>query len=193
MGESILANELLPQTKGHAMGFLAVAIGFGLAFGVSIAWMGGISAHLNPAMLFFLAILGKLQDGWVEFVVLSCMTGTAALTFGAEMFNLRCEFDSSVNSDGAYTQALFVSLFITLLILGLGGTTGLAVNPARDAGPRLAHSLLPIPGKGSSEWHYGWVPILAPLVGAALGAGVFRGMELLFETGTVVDTEDDVV
>ena len=69
IGEAILANELLPSTKGHAMGLLGVAIGFGFAFGVNIAWLGFISAHLNPAMFFFLAILGKLEDGWAEFAV----------------------------------------------------------------------------------------------------------------------------
>ncbi|KAL3904258.1 MAG: hypothetical protein SGARI_005000, partial [Bacillariaceae sp.] len=65
-GESIIANELLPSTKGHGMGFLAVAFGFGLAFGVNIAWFGFISAHLNPAMFLFLAILEKVS--WTEFV-----------------------------------------------------------------------------------------------------------------------------
>ena len=54
--------------------------------------------------------------------------------------------------------------------LSLGATTGYAINPARDFGPRLAHFLLPIPGKGSSDWGYAWVPIVGPLVGGAAGA-----------------------
>jgi glycerol uptake facilitator protein len=54
--------------------------------------------------------------------------------------------------------------------LSLGATTGYAINPARDLGPRFAHSLLPIAGKGSSDWSYSWVPILGPLCGAALAA-----------------------
>ena len=58
--------------------------------------------------------------------------------------------------------------------LSLGGTTGYAINPARDFGPRMAHSLLPIAGKGSSGWKYAWVPILGPMVGAALAAGTIR-------------------
>ena len=53
--------------------------------------------------------------------------------------------------------------------LSLGGPTGYAINPARDLGPRIAHALLPIKGKGSSDWSYAWVPILAPLAGAVLG------------------------
>jgi len=58
--------------------------------------------------------------------------------------------------------------------LSLGGTTGYAINPARDLGPRMAHSLLPIAGKGSSGWKYAWVPIMGPMVGAALAAGAIR-------------------
>ena len=54
--------------------------------------------------------------------------------------------------------------------LSLGGSTGYAINPARDLGPRLAHSLLPVAGKGSSEWDYAWVPILGPMAGAAVAA-----------------------
>ena len=62
--------------------------------------------------------------------------------------------------------------------LSLGGTTGYAINPARDLGPRLAHSLLPIAGKGSSGWHYAWIPILGPILGAALAAALIRGLNL---------------
>jgi glycerol uptake facilitator protein len=54
--------------------------------------------------------------------------------------------------------------------LSLGGTTGYAINPARDFAPRLAHAILPIPGKGSSDWGYAWVPVVGPFLGAAAGA-----------------------
>jgi len=56
--------------------------------------------------------------------------------------------------------------------LSLGGPTGYAINPARDLGPRIAHQLLPIAGKGDSDWGYGWIPVVAPIVGAVI-AGVF--------------------
>jgi glycerol uptake facilitator protein len=59
--------------------------------------------------------------------------------------------------------------------MGLGGTTGFAINPARDLGPRIAHAILPIPGKGDSDWGYGMVPVIGGLVGGAL-AGVFVKM-----------------
>ena len=58
--------------------------------------------------------------------------------------------------------------------LSLGGPTGYAINPARDLGPRIAHQLLPIPGKGGSDWAYGWIPVVAPLVGGVLGALVWN-------------------
>ncbi|WP_421742375.1 MIP/aquaporin family protein [Cellulomonas sp.] len=64
-------------------------------------------------------------------------------------------------------------LAVALLVVGigasLGGPTGYAINPARDLGPRIAHMLLPIKGKGSSDWAYSWVPVLGPLVGGAIG------------------------
>lgn len=69
---------------------------------------------------------------------------------------------------------LAVALAIIAIGLSFGGPTGYAINPARDLGPRIAHWLLPIPGKGPSDWAYAWVPFCAPLVGAALGAGVAR-------------------
>ena len=65
-----------------------------------------------------------------------------------------------------------VSLLIVAIGLSLGGTTGYAINPARDLGPRIVHALLPVPGKRDADWSYAWVPIVGPLVGAALAAVV---------------------
>jgi glycerol uptake facilitator protein len=62
--------------------------------------------------------------------------------------------------------------------LSLGGTTGYAINPARDLGPRLAHALLPIAGKGSSGWRYAWVPVIGPVLGAMLAVAVIRGLKI---------------
>ena len=64
-----------------------------------------------------------------------------------------------------------VALLVFAIGLSLGGTTGYAINPARDLGPRIAHAFLPIPGKRDSDWSYAWVPVLGPLLGAALAAG----------------------
>ncbi len=70
-------------------------------------------------------------------------------------------------------DALPVALVVFGIGLSLGGTTGYAINPARDLGPRIMHALLPIPRKGSSDWGYAWIPVLGPLVGGALAGGVF--------------------
>jgi glycerol uptake facilitator protein len=66
--------------------------------------------------------------------------------------------------------ALPVALLVWAIGLSLGGTTGYAINPARDIGPRIVHALLPIKEKGSSNWKYAWVPILGPFIGAAFAA-----------------------
>jgi glycerol uptake facilitator protein len=58
--------------------------------------------------------------------------------------------------------------------LSLGGTTGYAINPARDLGPRIAHAVLPIPGKGGSNWGYAPIPVIGPLIGAALAGALIR-------------------
>ena len=65
-----------------------------------------------------------------------------------------------------------VGILVWSIGLSLGGTTGYAINPARDLGPRLAHAVLPIAGKGGSDWGYAWVPVAGPVIGAAL-AGLF--------------------
>lgn len=70
----------------------------------------------------------------------------------------------------AVASALVVGGLIWLLGLSLGGPTGYAINPARDLGPRIAHAILPIPGKGDSDWTYSWIPVFGPIVGAILGA-----------------------
>ncbi|MFT5517171.1 MAG: glycerol uptake facilitator protein [Rhodothermales bacterium] len=70
-------------------------------------------------------------------------------------------------------DALPVGLLVLVIGLGLGGTTGYAINPARDLGPRIMHALLPIHGKGDSDWGYAWIPVVGPMMGGALAAGVF--------------------
>jgi len=71
-------------------------------------------------------------------------------------------------------KPMVVGALIISIGLSLGGTTGFAINPARDLGPRLAHFLLPIPGKGSSDWTYSWIPVAGPLLGCILGALLFN-------------------
>jgi glycerol uptake facilitator protein len=72
---------------------------------------------------------------------------------------------------------LFVGFLIWAIGLSLGGTTGYAINPARDLAPRIAHAVLPIPDKGNSDWGYAWIPISAPIIGGIIAA-VFYSMFL---------------
>lgn len=69
---------------------------------------------------------------------------------------------------------LLVGVIVAAIGLSLGGPTGYAINPARDLGPRIAHALLPIAGKGSSDWGYAWIPIVGPTIGGVLGALVYH-------------------
>ncbi len=73
--------------------------------------------------------------------------------------------------------ALPVALLVVGIGMSLGGATGYAINPARDLGPRIAHFILPIKGKGSSGWHYAWVPILGPSLGAVLAAALHIALQ----------------
>lgn len=79
-------------------------------------------------------------------------------------------------TQGDFTEGLnplVVGLLIVAIGLSLGGTTGYAINPARDLGPRIAHQILPIANKGSSDWAYSWIPIVGPFIGGALGALIY--------------------
>jgi glycerol uptake facilitator protein len=69
--------------------------------------------------------------------------------------------------------AIPVAFIVWAIGLSLGGTTGYAINPARDLGPRIVHSILPISGKSKTDWKYAWVPIVGPIVGAAVAAGLY--------------------
>jgi glycerol uptake facilitator protein len=69
---------------------------------------------------------------------------------------------------------LLTALLVVGIGLSLGGPTGYAINPFRDLGPRIVHSLLPLPNKGGSDWTYAWIPVLGPLAGAALAGGLYK-------------------
>lgn len=95
--------------------------------------------------------------------LISEIVGTFVLIFGALLIV------APNNSLGAL-DALPVALLVFGIGLSLGGTTGYAINPARDLGPRIMHALLPIKGKGSSDWQYSWIPIAGPVIGSLLAA-----------------------
>lgn len=111
------------------------------------------------------------------------LIGTATLVFGVLAFGRVMAGAATDQAAWAATVNLWfgpvlVGLIVFALGLSLGGPTGYAINPARDLGPRIAHALLPIPGKGTSDWEYAWVPVVAPLVGGVVGAQLFKFLNL---------------
>ncbi len=223
LGSGVVANMLLPKTKGNGGGIMEISTAWALAVFVGVVVAGPYSgAHLNPAVTVGLALSGQfewaLAPGYIVAQVLGAMIGVGiawliykdhydasddpglkAAPFGTSpaIRNFKLNFLTEVvgtfvlilvilYNDGVEIGdsnktpigmgslgAIPVAFLVWVIGLGLGGTTGYAINPARDFGPRLMHQILPIKGKGSSDWGYSWVPILGPIVGAALAAGLF--------------------
>jgi glycerol uptake facilitator protein len=111
--------------------------------------------------------------------VITEVIGTVVLLFGilaiaanAQTLTRPNEVDLSVVFSRGL-QPLLVGILVLGIGLSLGGPTGYAINPARDLGPRLAHAILPIPGKRDSDWGYAWIPVVAPIIGGILGAALY--------------------
>ena len=222
LGDGVVANVLLNDTKGNNGGWMVITTAWGLAVFVGVTVAGPYSgAHLNPAVTIGLAIAGKFA--WA-----SVLPYIAAQLIGAGMgaflvwvmykdhFNrnndpgamLACfctgpairNYTSNITSEiiGAFVLvftvfyitgaeitptkvpvglgsvgAVPVAFLVWVIGLSLGGTTGYAINPARDLAPRIIHALVPIKGKGSSDWSYAWVPIAGPVIGAAIAAFIY--------------------
>ncbi len=143
------------------------------------AILGATIAYLN-----YLPHWSKTEDAGAKLAVfstspavrspfsnfLSEMIGTFVLLLGL-MFIGANQFTEGLNP-------LIVGLLIVAIGVSLGGATGYAINPARDLGPRIAHALLPIPGKGSSDWGYAWIPIVGPLFGGVYGTVFYQALFL---------------
>jgi glycerol uptake facilitator len=106
------------------------------------------------------------------FNVVTEIIGTFVLVFG--IFAILGNASVAVGPNGSGLGVLLVGLLVFGIGLSLGGPTGYAINPARDLGPRIMHAILPIPGKGSSDWGYAWIPVLGPLIGGALGGALYN-------------------
>ncbi|MCC8142838.1 MAG: aquaporin family protein [Tannerellaceae bacterium] len=210
LGDGVVANTVLKDTKGSNGGWVVITIAWGLAVFVAATIATPYpGAHLNPALTLALFAAGQFSGnvpGYIFAQLAGAFTG-ACLVY---LF-YKPHFDREENPDnklgvfctipairnyfynfiseliGTFilvTGILFVAgasmtgpypvaLIIVVIGMSLGGTTGYAINPARDLGPRLAHALLPIKGKRSSDWAYAWVPILGPVTGALLAAGLY--------------------
>jgi glycerol uptake facilitator protein len=228
LGNGVVANVLLARSKGQGSGWVAIAVGWGVAVTIAVYSVGRISgAHLNPAVTIGLAAIGSFPwsnvAGYVGAQMVGAFSGavlawlaylphwrvtddpglklaafctapairntganfvteaiaTAMLLFGVLAIGANAEGwvqAGEVDLSQVFSRAL-QPLLVGILVLGiglsLGGSTGYAINPARDLGPRIAHAILPVHGKGPSDWSYSWVPVAAPLVGGIAGAALY--------------------
>ncbi len=159
--------------------------GFSSSFGdkIPIYIAGEMLGAMIGAVLVFLAYYlhwKDTEDPGLKLAVFS--TGPAVRNYGWNLvteiigtfvlvFGIFALLGNSgiVNSGVGGEGILFVGLLVVGIGMSLGGPTGYAINPARDLGPRIVHALLPIPGKGTSDWAYSWVPVVGPLIGGLLG------------------------
>ena len=143
-----------------------------------------LGAMIGAALVFFAYYqhFGETEDPGLKLAVFS--TGPAIRN---TMWNLVTEIIATVvltagilaivdpgnkGSDASGLATLLVAFLVVGIGLSLGGPTGYAINPARDLGPRIMHAILPIPGKGPSDWGYAWIPVVGPLIGGVIG-GLF--------------------
>jgi glycerol uptake facilitator protein len=191
---AVLCGIFIANLFGSSDAFLnpAFTLGFAVKSGAFnkilpylVAQMAGAFAGAAVVWLFYLPHWRATEDPALKLGVFC--TGPAIRSYGA---NLICEIIGTfvlVVVAGAMTSKLvlptgaatgltpfLVACLIWSIGLSLGATTGYAINPARDFGPRLAHALLPIAGKGASDWRYAWIPVLGPFIGAALAGGLLR-------------------
>lgn len=157
----------------------AISIGDALLY-----WSGQmVGAFLGAVVVYlhYLSHWGVTEDPGLKLAVFSTgpairnpvnntmseIIGTFVLVFGVSAI-------LQPNNEVGALGALLVGILVFGIGLSLGGPTGYAINPARDLGPRIAHAILPIPGKGTSDWGYSWVPVVGPLIGGVLGALAFQ-------------------
>jgi len=225
LGDGVVANVLLNNTKGHNSGLIVIAFGWAMAVYVGVFVSSPYSgAHLNPAVTVGLALAGKFEWGLVPLYIAAQMLGAMCgavvvwiayrqhftatqdtdtkLAVFCNAPAIRSPFDN-INTEIIGTFVLLFAVlynigpslsiggsqgtiglgsvgalpiaFVVLAIgLSLGGPTGYAINPARDLGPRIMHFILPIGKKRDSDWGYSWIPVVGPLIGAAIAALVFK-------------------
>jgi glycerol uptake facilitator protein len=140
----------------------------GAMFGVLLVWLA-YKKHFDAtadgdSKLAVFSTMPNIRSYWYN--VITEVIGTYVLTL-AVLYMAEPEVGLGA------LNALPVALVVLGIGLSLGGPTGYAINPARDLGPRIMHTLLPIPGKRDSDWNYSWVPVLGPCVGAVLAAGMY--------------------
>jgi glycerol uptake facilitator protein len=143
--------------------FVGAAIGATLVY---LAYLNHWRPTEDPGLKLAVFCTGPAIRNTVANVITEVI-GTFVLIFGILAFGA-ITGNASPGANGL--GALLVAFLVVSIGLSLGGPTGYAINPARDLGPRIMHAVLPIPGKGSSDWGYAWIPVVGPLIGGALGA-----------------------
>jgi glycerol uptake facilitator protein len=162
----------------HAIATMGVQIVGGIAGGVLVYFM-------------YLAHWAETPDAGLKLAVFStgpavrntfCNFLTEFLATTILIFGIFVIFSKNVMGTAGFISG-FGPFIVALLIIAMGmahgGPTGYALNPARDLGPRVAHFFLPIPGKGSSDWGYAWIPVVAPLCGGAAAFAICKALGLL--------------
>lgn len=183
-GGGVCANVNLKRSAANGADWIVITAGWGLAVTMGVFAVGQFSgAHLNPAVSLALALDGSfdwsLVPGYIVAQMLGAIVGATIVWLmylphwkATEEAGAKLGVFSTAPAIKNYF-ANFLSEIIGTMALTLGGATGYAINPARDLGPRIAHAILPIAGKGGSNWSYAIVPILGPIAGGLLGAVVY--------------------
>jgi glycerol uptake facilitator protein len=143
--------------------FVGAMIG---AFLVWAAYSNHWGATEDPGLKLAVFCTGPAIRNTVANIITEII-GTFVLVFGVLAFFAN-EATAATGLGG-----LLVGLLVLAIGLSLGGPTGYAINPARDLGPRIMHAILPIPGKGPSDWGYAWIPVAGPIIGGIIGAVAF--------------------
>jgi glycerol uptake facilitator protein len=192
-GMAVFAGVLTSLAVTGGVAHLNPAVTIGLASIDKFPWSdvptaiaGQFLGAFIGATLVYLAYLvhwGETDDPGLKLAVFSTgpairntpanliteIIGTFMLVFGILAIS-GLTMGDAVISGALATGAFPVGLLVLVIGLSLGGPTGYAINPARDLGPRIIHAILPIPGKGSSDWAYSWIPVVGPVIGGVLGA-----------------------
>lgn len=162
---------------GQVPGYIAAQV-FGAAIGallVYVTYYGHFAETEDPGLKLAVFSTGpEIRNTPMNLV--TEIIGTFMLVFGIMSIVVGggAAFGEAATVDlaSAWTSGiwpLIVGFLVWAIGLSLGGPTGYAINPARDLGPRIMHAILPIPGKGTSDWSYSWIPVVGPLIGGALG------------------------
>lgn len=165
-----LTFAFIGKIPWHQLPIYCIGQFLGAMLGSSLVWVfyyphWKVTKDSNAKLLCF-CTQPAIRASGMNFLVETL--STAVLLLGALVL-----FDLHDAASIALAPGL-IGILIFSIFLSLGGPTGVAINPARDLGPRLMHSLLPIAGKGSSEWSYAWVPGIAPLLGGILGGLIYQ-------------------